>query len=85
MHRFLISLVLGVVLESAARAEIIPPSTDTQNAGPGAELAAKSRPRVTIYPRHLGPSAKRICQSWLATEYRVSGPVIVPQMRCRWE
>jgi hypothetical protein len=42
---------------------------------------------VTIYPRHyyLGPSAKRHCRSWLTKEYRVSGPVIVPQMRCWWE
>jgi hypothetical protein len=47
----------------------------------------RSRTRVTIYPRHyyLGPSAKRRCESWLAKEYRVSGPVIVPQKRCWWE
>jgi hypothetical protein len=51
------------------------------------ELAAKSRPRVTIYPRTIypGPNAKRHCQSWLAQEYRVSGTVIVPRMRCWWE
>lgn len=53
-----------------------------------AELAAqKKRPRVTIYPRRVypGPNAKRQCHAWLAQEYRVSGPVIVPQMRCWWE
>ena len=54
------------------------------------ELAAQTqtkRPRVTIYPRHVtpGPYAKRQCYSWLVTEYRVSGPVITPQMRCWWE
>lgn len=49
------------------------------------ELAAQSaRPRIIIHPRHLGPNAKRYCRSWLAKEYRVSGPVIVPQMRCWW-
>jgi hypothetical protein len=50
------------------------------------EFAAQSRPRVTIHPRrsHPGPNSKRYCQSWLAKEYRVSGPVIVPQMRCWW-
>jgi len=50
-------------------------------------VARKKRPRVTIYPRHVypGPYAKRQCRSWLAKEYRVSGPVIVPQMRCWWE
>ena len=49
--------------------------------------AQKKRPRVTIYPRRVypGANAKRQCRSWLAQEYRVSGPVIVPQMRCWWE
>jgi hypothetical protein len=49
--------------------------------------AQKKRPRITIYPRqrYLPPYAWRQCRSWLATEYRVSGPVIVPQMRCWWE
>ncbi|MBI3703549.1 MAG: hypothetical protein HY244_06835 [Rhizobiales bacterium] len=51
------------------------------------ELSAQSRPRVTIYPRHrkLGPNAKRHCRFWLAQEYRVSGTVIVPRQRCRWQ
>ena len=51
------------------------------------ELAAQSRPRITIHPRriHPGPNARRQCRSWLAKEYRVSGPVIVPQMRCWWD
>ncbi len=53
-----------------------------------AEFAAqKKRPRVTIYPRRVypGPYAKRQCYSWLVTEYRVSGTVVTPQMRCWWE
>jgi hypothetical protein len=51
------------------------------------KLAAQSRPRITVHPRrvHPGPNARRYCRSWLAKEYRVSGPVVVPQMRCRWE
>jgi hypothetical protein len=54
---------------------------------PAERAARKKRPRVTIYPRHVypGPNAIRQCRSWLAKEYRVSGPVIVPQMRCWWE
>jgi hypothetical protein len=50
------------------------------------ELAAQSRPRITIHPHriHPGPNSKRYCRSWLAKEYRVSGPVIVPQMHCWW-
>jgi hypothetical protein len=54
---------------------------------PAERTAQKKRPRVTIYPRHVypGTNAKRQCRAWLAQEYRVSGPVIVPQMRCWWE
>jgi hypothetical protein len=52
------------------------------------ELAAQTkRPRVTIYRRrvYVAPNAVRQCRAWLAKEYRVSGPVIVPQMYCWWE
>jgi len=51
------------------------------------EFAAQTnRPRITIYPRrYLPPNATRQCVSWLVTEYRISGTVIVPRMRCWWE
>lgn len=51
------------------------------------QLAAQSRARVVIHPRHFypGPNAKRHCVSWLAQENRASGPVITPQMRCWWQ
>jgi len=51
------------------------------------ELAAQRRPHITIYPRQraLGPDAKRYCRAWLAQEYRVSGPVIVPRQTCWWQ
>jgi hypothetical protein len=44
----------------------------------------------TTYPvpykyEYPGPGAVRQCTSWLARENRVSGPVIVPRMRCWWE
>ncbi|MBI4275677.1 MAG: hypothetical protein HY659_13360 [Rhizobiales bacterium] len=56
------------------------------------------RPRVRIYSRQPpywdyprpgtyswpGPNAVRECRSWLEPEARVSGPVIVPRMRCWW-
>jgi hypothetical protein len=52
-------------------------------------LAAQTRrrPRVIIRPRRVrpGPNSERICRSWLVEEYRPSGTVIVPQMRCWWE
>lgn len=38
------------------------------------------------YPYEFpGPGAVRQCGSWLAAEYRPSGTVIVPKMRCWWE
>jgi hypothetical protein len=61
---------------------------------------ARTRIRVTpAYPYRLlstpypvpytyeypGPGAVRQCTSWLASENRLSGPVITPQMRCWWE
>jgi hypothetical protein len=50
------------------------------------EFSAQSRPHIVIRPRQTspGPDAKRYCHAWLAQEYRASGPVIVPQMRCWW-
>jgi hypothetical protein len=44
----------------------------------------------TTYPvpykyEYPGPGFVRQCTSWLAPENRVSGPVIVPKMRCWWE
>jgi hypothetical protein len=51
------------------------------------DVARSSRPRVVIQPRgyRLPPNAKRECRAKLVQEYRVSGPVIVPQMTCWWE
>jgi hypothetical protein len=53
------------------------------------EFAAQTvrRPHIVIRPRRIvpGPNAKRYCRSWLAKEYRVSGPVIVPQQQCWWQ
>lgn len=56
----------------------------------------QERPRVYVrppaaypYPRPdayawPGPGAVRRCVDWNATEYRPSGTVVTPQMRCRW-
>jgi hypothetical protein len=51
------------------------------------ELSVQSRPHITIHPRYrrVGHNAKRQCRAWLAQEYRVSGPVIVPRQQCWWE
>ena len=44
----------------------------------------------TTYPvpykyDYPGPGAVRQCTSWLATENRLSGTVLTPQMRCWWQ
>lgn len=44
----------------------------------------------TPYPvpyeyEYPGPSGVRQCQSRLVQEFRPSGPVVVPRMRCWWE
>jgi len=71
-------VALGIAVTVPAVAQSATGSPSTQ------EFSAQtSRPRITIYPRrYLPPNAVRQCRSWLVKEYRVSGPVIVPQMRC---
>lgn len=58
----------------------------------------RRRPRVRVTPNQPaaydyplpgeyawpGPGYVRHCVDWYATEYRPSGTVITPQMRCRW-
>lgn len=64
------------------------------------DLSAQTRrvrPRVRIYRQPAawpyprpgyyswpGPNAVRQCVDWYAMEYRPSGTVITPQMRCWW-
>jgi hypothetical protein len=64
------------------------------------DLSAQTRrvrPRVRIYRQPAawpyprpgyyswpGPNAMRQCVDWYAMEYRPSGTVITPQMRCWW-
>jgi hypothetical protein len=82
----------GLMFAEAVGAPAVASAGDLQPGVATAPLAhefaaQKKRPRVTIYPRrvYLGPYAKRQCYSWLVTEYRVSGTVVTPQMRCWWE
>jgi hypothetical protein len=50
----------------------------------------RNRHDSTEFPRsdnlgYPGRNAVRQCTSWLATEYRLSGTVVTPQMRCWWQ
>jgi hypothetical protein len=43
--------------------------------------------RIRVHPlarSYPGPDAVRQCTSWLETEYRPSGTVIVPRIHCWW-
>jgi hypothetical protein len=48
--------------------------------------ARPARTRIRIYAPYAypGPPAVRHCTSWLEPEWRPSGTVIVPRMRCWW-
>lgn len=58
------------------------------------EFSAQSRKvlrrarRVPVYggstSRTPGPNSVRVCTDWYEQEYRPSGTVIVPRMRCYW-
>lgn len=55
------------------------------------EMSAQSRrrrpvTRLRVYRdyRYLPPTAVRACDAWYEQEFRPSGTVIVPRMRCRW-
>jgi hypothetical protein len=50
----------------------------------------RNRHDATEFPRadnlgYPGRNAVRQCVSWLATEHRPSGTVVVPHMRCWWQ
>jgi hypothetical protein len=75
---------LGVALSLAMLAGGVPATAQT---APAAGEGAGRRPHIVIRPRRLepGPNSKRYCRFWLAQEYRVSGPVIVPAQQCWWQ
>lgn len=82
MPRVAFSLA-GTALAGLLLSGVAAPAAAQQSAS--REYAAQSRQRIIIHPRYPGPNAKRYCRAWLVKEYRVSGPVITPQMRCWWQ
>lgn len=84
MARITTNLAVASLVCALNLVALVPASAESSST---LEFAAQTnRPRITVYPRgYLPPNAIRQCRSWLVTEYRVSGPVIVPRMRCWWE
>jgi len=84
-------LIAGIIaaVELSAPALAAEARTASPSARQSTELSAQQRrPRTRIVIRpsrlQLPPNAVRECEAWLAPEFRPSGTVIVPAMRCRW-
>ena len=94
------ALVIAAVIVSPGGSTAGPISSGETPRIAGTEFSAQTRqrPRIRIerdqpaaydYPRPgpyapPGPGYVRQCADWYLTEYRPSGAVITPQMRCRW-
>lgn len=91
------AVFFATILAASAVGPAAPVSSGERAAQPAAFSAqSRERPRVRVtppaaydYPRPgpyawPGPGYVRQCVDWYATEHRLSGTVITPQMRCRW-
>jgi hypothetical protein len=58
----------------------------TQSIEATAQLRRRAPTRLRVYREraYLPPTAVRACDAWYEPEFRPSGTVIVPRMRCRW-
>jgi hypothetical protein len=95
-HQF--ALTAALLLAAVSPAAPVSAGETTRIEGSEFSSQTRQRPRIRVYrnepaaydyPRPgpyswPGPGAVRQCVDWYATEYRPSGTVITPQMRCRW-
>jgi hypothetical protein len=65
---------VGDVGVAAAQAAFGPPGATQRR-------VARGPTRIEVTPNRR---LVRLCEDWLDVEYRPSGTVIVPKMRCRW-
>ena len=68
------------VREAQRAAVAQPPESSAQSR----RRRAPTQLRVTRQRTYLPPTAVRACDAWYEQEFRPSGTVIVPRMRCRW-
>jgi hypothetical protein len=66
----------GMAPQAAAQTQPSPMTRPSQLSPP-----RYARPRIEIYPR---PPLYRRCVDWYELQYRPSGTVLYPQMRCWW-
>ena len=98
MRKLALTILAGGVLATVGLAANSPVAAQSPGAR-GAERANVAQPldasaqarrrgrtqlRITRDPVYLPPNAVRACNAWYEQEYRPSGTVIVPRMRCRW-
>lgn len=82
--------LIGAAASSPATAQAAAVRQGTTAAQPQEATAQVRRRRAPTQLRvyrdraYLPPNAVRTCDSWLEQEFRPSGTVIVPRMRCRW-
>jgi hypothetical protein len=85
---FIAAVTTVGLLITAGGAPAAPPSRDdaTQVSELSSQRRARPRTRIRIYAPYAypGPNAVRHCTAWLEPEWRLSGTVIVPRMRCWW-
>jgi hypothetical protein len=71
------AVILTALTATAAIAQTYPPP-----APPGAPYA-RPIPRIQVSPR-VRVQYYRDCVDWYAVEPRLTGPTVVPKMRCQW-
>lgn len=87
--------LLALATPGGARAEPLTAATKTTATDKlsATEFSAQERRTVRRAPRRVpiyrgssypGPNAVRVCNAYYEQEYRPSGTVIVPRMRCTW-
>jgi hypothetical protein len=86
-----VALATICIGSSPVEAQGVTRDSQSANAARQIETSAQSRRRRAptqlrvIQERvYLPPTAVRTCDAWYEQEFRPSGTVIVPRMRCRW-
>ncbi len=83
--RFTVMMAVAVLVLSGvprhAAAQISPLGQGQPSFSPPVAPPARGRARIEINPR---PLLYRRCVDWYELQYRPSGTVLYPQMRCWW-
>jgi len=77
--RMLIAVAMGVGLVAGLCCDFA--SAQTRRDEEFARARRRPPARITVTP---GRRLVRECESWYATEHRLAGTVVTPQMRCWW-